>query len=75
MSSKVDKARAWDAIHAVRDAEREHCAEIAERLADQGRDGYQIAKVIRAGKRPPAPKGRIFDKSAIPGARTTPSNP
>lgn len=52
MSSKVDKSRAWDAIHAVRDAEREHCAEIAERLADQGRDGYQIARVIRAGKRP-----------------------
>lgn len=51
MTSKVDKARAWDAIHAVRDAEREHCAEIAERLAEQGRDGYQIAKVIRAGKR------------------------
>lgn len=52
MTSKVDKARAWDAIRALRDAEREHCAEIAERLADQGRDGYQIAKVIRAGKRP-----------------------
>jgi len=56
MNSKVDKARAWDAIHAVRDAEREHCAEIAERLAEQGRDGYQIAKVIRAGKhRTPSP--------------------
>lgn len=34
----VDKARAWDAVQKAR---------------DQGRDWYQIAKVIRAGERTP----------------------
>lgn len=52
MNDTTDKARAWDTIQAARDAERERCAQIAERLCDEGRDGYQIAKVIRAGIRP-----------------------
>jgi hypothetical protein len=45
----VDKSRALDAVQAARNLERERCAQIAERLCDEGRDGYQIAKVIRAG--------------------------
>jgi len=52
-NAAVDKAHAWDAVQKARDVEREHCALIAEKLCDQGRDGYQIAKVIRAGKRTP----------------------
>ena len=46
----IAEAQALKAVRMARDKERERCAEIAERLCDQGRDGYQIAKVIRAGK-------------------------
>jgi len=54
----IAEAQALKAVRMARDKERERCAEIAERLCDQGRDGYQIAKVIRAGKGSRASVGR-----------------
>lgn len=61
MTDMVDKAFAWDATIRARMDERAQCAKIAEQFADQGRDGYQIAKAIRT-------KGQLRGSAAVSGA-------